>query len=113
MYADLPVGDNLQDLVGIGGFTFLIDPPYSILTERLLSLPVVLNYTVHGGTPMSLAGAVEALAFINTKYANISEDWPDLQYHFAPASDISESKKQYIFYPSIITRILKTVSFGK
>lgn len=74
----------------------------------------MLNYTVHGGTPMSLAGAVEALAFINTKYANISEDWPDVQYHFAPASDISESKKkQYIFYPSIITRIFKIVSFGK
>jgi len=92
VYADLPVGDNLQDPVGIGGFTFLIDPPYGLLAERLISVPVFLNYTVHGGTPFALVGGVEALAFVNTKYANVSEDWPDLQYHFAPGSDISDGK---------------------
>jgi len=35
---------------------------------------------------MTTLGGVEGLAFINTKYANESGDWPDIQFHFAPAS---------------------------
>lgn len=35
-------------------------------------------------------GAIEGLAFVNTKYANISDDYPDIQIHFisgGPSSD--------------------------
>ena len=35
-------------------------------------------------------GGVECLAWVNSKYANFSEDWPDLQLHFGPGSDISD-----------------------
>jgi len=90
VFADLPVGDNLQDPIALGGFTFLIDPPYSLLQERFISVPVFINYTVNGGTPLSLPGGVVALAFVNTKYADPSGEWPDVQFHFAPGSDISD-----------------------
>lgn len=69
---------------------FLIDKPYSILEGRVLNLPTLLNYTVHGGTPFSTFGAVEAMSFMNTKYADTSIDWPDVQLHFVPASVISD-----------------------
>ena len=39
---------------------------------------------------MSILGGVEGLAWVNTKYANASDDWPDIQYHFAGASDVSD-----------------------
>lgn len=32
---DLPVGDNLQDHVGMAGLTFLIDKPVSVIPNRL------------------------------------------------------------------------------
>lgn len=90
VYANLPVGDNLQDHVAMGGVVFLIDKPYSIIEDRFLNLPTMLNYTVHGGTPLSLFGGVEALAWVNSKYANASDDWPDIQFHFAAGSDVSD-----------------------
>ncbi|XP_046455622.1 glucose dehydrogenase [FAD, quinone]-like [Daphnia pulex] len=88
--ADLPVGKNLHDHVGIIGMTFLIDEPYSILTARLVSLPIIVNYTLFGGTPMSLLGGVEGLGFIKSKYADPDADYPDLQLHFASGSEMSD-----------------------
>lgn len=32
---DLPVGENLQDHVGMAGLTFLIDKPVAIVQDRL------------------------------------------------------------------------------
>lgn len=39
---------------------------------------------------MSLLGGIEGLAWVNTKFANSSDDWPDVQFHFGPVSDISD-----------------------
>ncbi|XP_046455615.1 glucose dehydrogenase [FAD, quinone]-like [Daphnia pulex] len=88
--ADLPVGENLHDHVGIIGMVFLINEPYSVLTSRLLSFPVLLNYTIFGGTAMSLLGGVEGLGFINSKYAKAEADYPDIQLHFGSGSEISD-----------------------
>lgn len=38
--------------------------------------------------------AVEGVAFVNTKYADPSGDWPDIQYHFAPSSINSDGGEQ-------------------
>ena len=69
--ADLPVGDNLQDHVASAGLTFTIDQPYSMLEDRFLNLPTILNYTVYGGTPFSIIGGVEGLAWVRSKYVII------------------------------------------
>ena len=50
----------------------------------------MINYTLFGGTPLSLLGGVEGLAWVNTKFANRSDDWPDVQLHFGPGSDVSD-----------------------
>lgn len=37
---------------------------------------------------------MEGIAFVNTKYANHSMDWPDIQFHMAPASLNSDGGAQ-------------------
>lgn len=45
---------------------------------------------MYGGTPLSLFGGVEGLAWIKSKYADQNDDWPDIQYHFGPGSEVSD-----------------------
>lgn len=46
---------------------------------------------------MSSLGGVEGLAWVKTKYADPKDDWPDVQYHFASGSDVSDGAyKSYI-----------------
>lgn len=68
---DLPVGENLQDHVGMGGLTFLVDKPVSIVQDRFQAFPMTMQYVVKGKGPMTTLGGVEGLAFINT-YLGIS-----------------------------------------
>lgn len=86
---DLPVGENLQDHVGMGGLTFLIDKPVSIVQDRFQAFPMTMQYVVNEKGPMTTLGGVEGLAFVNTHLANRS--WPDIQFHMAPASINSDA----------------------
>ncbi|XP_066259542.1 glucose dehydrogenase [FAD, quinone]-like [Euwallacea similis] len=86
---DLPVGENLQDHVGMGGLTFRIDKPVSIVQDRFQAFPMTMQYILNEKGPMTTLGGVEGLAFVNTKYGNRS--WPDIQFHMAPASVNSDA----------------------
>ncbi|CAF4884459.1 unnamed protein product [Pieris macdunnoughi] len=88
---DLPVGENLHDHVGVGGVTFLVDKPVSIIQNRFQAFPVTMNYVVNERGPMTVLGGLEGIAFVNTKYANKSGLWPDIQFHMAPASFASDN----------------------
>ncbi|XP_015180321.1 PREDICTED: glucose dehydrogenase [FAD, quinone] [Polistes dominula] len=83
---DLRVGDNLQDHIGMGGLTFLIDKPVAIIQKRFYTPPVAMQYAANGRGPMTTLGGIEGYAFVNTKFANKSIDYPDIQIHMAPAS---------------------------
>ncbi|XP_047346924.1 uncharacterized protein LOC124947997 [Vespa velutina] len=83
---DLRVGENLQDHVGMGGLTFLVDKPVAIVQKRFYGAPVTMHYAANGKGPMTTLGGIEGYAFINTKFANKSIDYPDIQIHMAPAS---------------------------
>lgn len=87
--SDLKVGYNLQDHIGLGGLTFLIDEPISFTKNRYQNLPVFLEYILRERGPLTTTG-VEGLAFVNTIYANRTKDWPDMQFHFAPSSVSSD-----------------------
>jgi choline dehydrogenase-like flavoprotein len=67
-----------------------LDKPYSLLTTRFVNLPTLLNYTIFRGTPFSMISGIDGIAFVNSKFANPSDDWPDIQLHFGPASDIAD-----------------------
>lgn len=83
---DLKVGYHLQDHVGLGGLTFIVDDPITFTKARYQSLSVAMDYIVNERGPMTSLGGVEGLAFVNTKYADSSGLWPDIQFHFAPSS---------------------------
>lgn len=91
---DLKVGYNLQDHVGLGGLTFLINKPVSITLERVYAVSPVLQYAIFGGGPLTIMGGVEGLAFVNTKYANETEDFPDIEFHFISGSTQSDGGAQ-------------------
>ncbi|KAI5696258.1 hypothetical protein M8J76_010557 [Diaphorina citri] len=91
---DLRVGDNLQDHVGMAGLTFLVDKPVSIVQNRLQPVKVTTEYVFRQNGPMTTLGGVEGLAFINTKFANSSGLYPDIQFHMAPASINSDQGLQ-------------------
>jgi len=91
---DLQVGENLQDHIGMGGLTFLIDKPVSIVQDRFQTVPILMHYVINGRGPMTTLGGVEGYAFVNTKYANHSIDYPDIQFHMAPASINSDAGAQ-------------------
>ncbi|GJQ78191.1 hypothetical protein Trydic_g2521 [Trypoxylus dichotomus] len=83
--SDLKVGHNLQDHVGLGGLTFLIDDPITFTRKRFQTMSVVMEYLLKERGPLASPG-VEGLAFVNTKYAPEDGEWPDIQYHFASSS---------------------------
>ena len=70
---------------------FQVDQPVSIVERRIMKPFTVFNYTINGGTPFSVPGTVEAIAWVNTKYADSNDDWPDIQFHIAAGSDVSEA----------------------
>lgn len=87
---DFPgVGGNMQDHVGMGGLTFLIDKPVSIVQDRFQAFPMTMEYVINERGPMTTIGGVEGVAFIDTPYGNRS--WPDIQFHMAPASINSDA----------------------
>lgn len=83
--SDLPVGHNLQDHVGLGGLTFVVNEPVSYTKSRFQNVPTALEYFLKERGPLTFTG-VEGVAFVNTKYADPSGKWPDVQFHFAPSS---------------------------
>ena len=92
--SDLRVGDNLQDHITLGGMIFQINNTLSLVDTRLLSVPVMYKYVRHHKGPWTTLGGCEGLAFIKTKYANQTDDWPDIQYHFVAGTPVSDGGKQ-------------------
>ncbi|XP_043270254.1 glucose dehydrogenase [FAD, quinone]-like [Venturia canescens] len=92
---DLPgVGQNLQDHVAIGGISYLIEPPtdtdefgFTFIVPRFLNLNAVKKFFAHKNGPLFFVPMCEAMAFINTKYANSSIDHPDVQLFLSSAAD--------------------------
>lgn len=91
---DLPVGENMQDHVGMGGMTWLVDKPVAIVQARFNPATVTNQYVLNERGPMTTLGGVEGLAFVTTPLGNHSIDWPDIQFHMAPASINSDAGVQ-------------------
>ncbi|XP_054716313.1 glucose dehydrogenase [FAD, quinone]-like [Uloborus diversus] len=93
--ADLPVGYNLQDHIYPGGMHVLINKPLSIVQPRIINLMDINNFILFGRGPFTTLGGVETLGFINTKYANVSQDWPDVEIHFVSGSPVSDGGQTF------------------
>ncbi|XP_054004403.1 glucose dehydrogenase [FAD, quinone] [Hylaeus anthracinus] len=106
--SDLRVGDNLQDHVGLGGLTFIVNEPISLKKERFQTMRVMMEYVLNERGPMTSPG-VEGLAFVNSKYADTSVDWPDVQFHFAPSSINSDGGDQIKKITGLRDRVYNTM----
>lgn len=91
---ELQVGENMQDHIGLGGLTFMVNQPVSLVVNRFQSVSTVLQYAVFGQGPLTILGGVEGLGFVNTKYANASDDFPDIEFHFISGSTNSDGGTQ-------------------
>ncbi|CAH0595388.1 unnamed protein product [Chrysodeixis includens] len=87
------VGKNLQDHVAMGGHSFLFDNPYENGTDycfnlnTVVSLGSLIDFTVHKKGPLYSMMEAEAMAFVNTKFQDPTEDYPDVQLFIAPTAD--------------------------
>ncbi|XP_076665164.1 glucose dehydrogenase [FAD, quinone] [Andrena cerasifolii] len=106
--SNLRVGDNLQDHVGLGGLTFVVNEPISLKKDRFQTMPVMIEYVLNERGPMTSPG-VEGLAFVNSKYADRTGDYPDVQFHFAPSSINSDSGDQIKKIVGLRDRVYNTM----
>lgn len=104
---DLKVGNNLQDHVGMGGLTFLVDKPVSIVQERFQAFKMAMEYLLREKGPMTTLGGVEGLGFVNTYLGNRS--WPDIQFHMAPASINSDNGRKVKHVMGLTEQLYRTV----
>ncbi|XP_076256250.1 glucose dehydrogenase [FAD, quinone] [Rhynchophorus ferrugineus] len=79
IYDSPGVGQNLQDHIAVP-VTFLIDHPISLVLNRLITLNSALRYAISEDGPLTSSVGLEAVGFIPTKYANRSDDWPDMEF---------------------------------
>ncbi|XP_026740785.1 glucose dehydrogenase [FAD, quinone] isoform X2 [Trichoplusia ni] len=91
---NLKVGRNLQDHIGLGGLAFMVNQPISIVEHRLYSVGPLMQYAMLGEGPLTIMGGVEGLAFVNTKYVNATDDFPDIEFHFISGSTNSDGGEQ-------------------
>lgn len=68
---------SVQDHVGLGGLTFVIDEPVSFTRRRFTTMGVGMEYIMNERGPMTNPG-VEGVAFVNTKYADPDGQWPGM-----------------------------------
>ncbi|XP_013167513.1 PREDICTED: glucose dehydrogenase [FAD, quinone]-like [Papilio xuthus] len=87
------VGKNLQDHVAMGGHSFLFDNPYNNGTDYCFNLNSVwslgnlIDFAINKKGSLYSMMEAEAMAFVNTKYQDPVEDYPDIQLFIAPTSD--------------------------
>lgn len=92
---DMPgVGQNLQDHIAVGGLAFPVDKPISFIQNRLVNLNSAIRYAATEDGPLTSSVGLEGVAFISTKYANQSDDWPDMEFMLTSASTGSDGGTQ-------------------
>lgn len=114
------VGKNLQDHIAIGGIVFRVDHPISLVMNRIVNINSALRYAVSEDGPLTSSIGLEVVAFINTKYANATEDWPDIEFMMTSASTPSDGGTQVKkahgltdeFYDEVFSEISNKDVFG-
>uniref|UniRef100_A0A8D9E6E0 Glucose dehydrogenase [FAD, quinone] n=2 Tax=Cacopsylla melanoneura TaxID=428564 RepID=A0A8D9E6E0_9HEMI len=88
---DLPgVGQNLQDHIAVGGIVFTVDYPISLVMNRIVTTASAVRYAALGKGPLTSSVGLETVAFITTKYGNITDDWPDIEFMLTSSSTPSD-----------------------
>ncbi|CAK9825472.1 Glucose dehydrogenase [FAD, quinone] [Anthophora retusa] len=89
------VGKNLQDHVAIGGMNYLVTRPandidigsFTFNLPKSITAEALRQFAMNSSGVLYSTTVAEGMAFINTKYANKSEDYPDIQLFLSSVSD--------------------------
>ncbi|XP_018569550.1 glucose dehydrogenase [FAD, quinone]-like [Anoplophora glabripennis] len=87
---NLKVGYNLMDHIAMGGLTFLIDKPYSIRTDKVITRENLDSYLNHHAGPMSVPGGCEVLVFHDFSNPNDPDGYPDMELLYQAGSIVSD-----------------------
>lgn len=87
--SDLPVGDNLHDHVW-SDVMFTVDDRVTLVHRREFNFDNGVEYFTRGRGPYTTMSTCEAVGFVNTKYVNATDDWPDVQIHMMVGSLASD-----------------------
>ncbi|XP_046744792.1 glucose dehydrogenase [FAD, quinone]-like [Diprion similis] len=109
------VGQNLQDHVGVGGLAFLLDPPYNTPS----TLTQITDFLVKKEGQLYDIPDVDLLGFVNSRCANSSIDFPDLQLYLGSTAlnTNSETVKRAFglsdnFYATLYKNIIDKDAYG-
>lgn len=83
--ANLAVGYNLMDHTAPGALTFLVNAT-TLKQSKLFELKTITLYTGNMTGPISSAGGVEAIAFVDTEKPKDPNGYPDLELLFLGGS---------------------------
>ncbi|XP_076231843.1 glucose dehydrogenase [FAD, quinone]-like [Calliopsis andreniformis] len=97
------VGENLQDHMAMSGLTYLIDPPseyvediypdeetrppFSANAELAIRPDSLSSFVANHSGPLYATPVAELMSFFSTKYANASDDHPDIQIFWSSGGD--------------------------
>ncbi|XP_067134624.1 glucose dehydrogenase [FAD, quinone]-like [Centruroides vittatus] len=109
--SDLPVGLNLQDHIHPLGLDFIIDKPVSIMFRRTFNLFNLVRYFKFGKGPLTIIGGQEAVGFIQTRYANFSDDYPDIELLLISGSLTSDGG-EFLFPAFNINKDVRELYYG-
>ncbi|XP_064459363.1 uncharacterized protein LOC135369775 [Ornithodoros turicata] len=88
--ADIPVGENLQDHVIIGGLAFTLEKNAGLHPEALSAYE---SYCSRGTGPFSVPAGIEAISFTRTSITNDAR--PDAEYYFFGISPAGVGSEEY------------------
>lgn len=79
-------------LLLVGGIVFRIDHPITFVQNRLVNINSAVRYAVTEDGPLTSNIGLETVGFISTKYANQTDDWPDIEFMLTSASTSSDDQ---------------------
>lgn len=87
---NLKVGYNLMDHIAVGGLTFLINQPYSLRIQRLISTENLRDYLNYHKGPLSIPGGCEVLVFNDFEHTKDPQGYPDIELLYQGGSIVSD-----------------------
>lgn len=100
VYANLPVGQNLQDHVTVPMF-FLVNQSVTIIRSVYESGPSIFNYAMEMSSPLSDPLATETIGFLNSQFGQPSLDFPDVEFLMCSSLPNHLTEIQLFFIASI------------
>ncbi|XP_065284591.1 L-sorbose 1-dehydrogenase-like isoform X1 [Dermacentor albipictus] len=91
--ADLPVGENLQDHIFVGGIAATTKKRAEL---QLNSASIIINYAFRKEGPFAVPAAIETVAFVSTSYVNASLDFPDVEIVLLSVSPASQEGERFM-----------------